>query len=179
MAYSGTHETTKFGERDSGNVLLVEIDRPRAAPRLLTVRTGQLRWEALSPEVRAPGELALLRAQIEEHDDPTQSLLDVKPRGVLFPDDRAELRRIEEIAAARFLYARIESTALVPAPNDDLWIADLPPGVIQDAARRLREMADPGFAGTRPNGASAFVAARALHDLLVAAHAVRARGEDA
>ncbi len=30
MAYAGTHETTKFGERDSGNVLLVEIaDRGR------------------------------------------------------------------------------------------------------------------------------------------------------
>ena len=37
MAYSGTHETTKFGERDSGNALVVELggrgERPRPCAR--------------------------------------------------------------------------------------------------------------------------------------------------
>ena len=44
MAYSGTHETTKFGERDSGNVLLVEIASRRSPPKITSLRTGGLRW---------------------------------------------------------------------------------------------------------------------------------------
>jgi hypothetical protein len=42
MAYSGTHEPTKLGERDSGNVLLVEVQAPGAPPQLETIPTGGL-----------------------------------------------------------------------------------------------------------------------------------------
>jgi len=179
MAYSGTHETTKFGERDSGNALLVEIDAPRAAPRVAPVRTGQLRWDALMPDLRAPGELAAWRARVEAYEDTEHTLLDLRLNGLLFPEDRDEVRRIEEIAVARFLYARVDASALMPAPQDDRWIADLPAGVIQEAARRLRQLADPSFPGQRPEGATTFVAARALQDLLVLARTARAREEDA
>ncbi len=50
LAYSGTHETTKFGGRDSGNVLIVEILSPGAPPRITPARTGRLDWVAVERE---------------------------------------------------------------------------------------------------------------------------------
>ena len=47
MAYSGTHETTKFGERDSGNALLVEIASRGSTPVIESIRTGGLQWTVI------------------------------------------------------------------------------------------------------------------------------------
>ena len=57
MAYSGTHETTKFGERDSGNALIVEIAEPGAAPVITPIRTGGLAWRVIEKELRQPEHL--------------------------------------------------------------------------------------------------------------------------
>jgi DNA repair exonuclease SbcCD nuclease subunit len=38
MAYSGTHEPSRFGERDSGYVLFVTVDGPGAGPRIERVQ---------------------------------------------------------------------------------------------------------------------------------------------
>ncbi|MBI3799521.1 MAG: DNA repair exonuclease, partial [Deltaproteobacteria bacterium] len=65
MAYSGTHEPTKFGERDSGNVLLVEIAETGAPPVVTSVRTGGLHWTVIEESLREPGDLARVRAEIE------------------------------------------------------------------------------------------------------------------
>ena len=44
IAYSGTHEQTAYGEKDAGNVLIVEIPEKGAWPHVEKVRSGQLRW---------------------------------------------------------------------------------------------------------------------------------------
>ena len=60
MAYSGTPETTKFGEADSGNVLVVSIAAADAQPEIRKERTGQLRWRqvGVGETITAPGRLA-------------------------------------------------------------------------------------------------------------------------
>ena len=76
------------------------------------------------------------------------------------------MTRIEEILASRFLFfACIDSTHLQPSPSDDSWIAGLPAGAPREAATKLRELADPAYAGPRPEGASLEVACRALLEL--------------
>jgi len=165
MAYSGTHETTKFGERDSGNALIVEIAGPGAAPVISPIRTGGLTWSVIDEEVREPGDLARLRQRIEALENPSATLLDLRVAGLLSAQDRDELARIEEILASRFLFGRIDPTRLRPSPSDDSWIASLPAGALREAATNLRELADPAYAGTRPEGASPEVACRALLDL--------------
>ena len=70
----------------------------------------------------------------------------------------------DELAAA--LRARDDLLKeLHPSPQDETWLEGLPPGVLRDAALRLRELSDPGFAGQRPEGAAAEVASRALLEL--------------
>ena len=164
-AYSGTHETTKFGERDSGNALIVEIAEPGAPPIVTRIRTGGLTWQVIEEEVRQPGDLANLRERLEALESPAATLLELRVDGLLSAQDRDELARIEEILASRFLFARIDSTHLQPSPSDDNWIAGLPAGTLREAATKLRELADPAYAGPRPEGASPEVACRALLEL--------------
>ena len=165
MAYSGTHETTGFGERDSGNALIVEIANAGAAPVITPVRTGRLTWTVTEAELREPGDLPRLRAGIEALSDTAATLLEVRVSGLLAAADRDELLHLEQILASRFLHGRVDASRLRPFPGDASWTAGLPAGVVRDAAERLQELADPAYQGTRPEGASPEIASRALLEL--------------
>jgi predicted phosphodiesterase len=142
LAYSGTHEPTKFGERASGFALLVEIAQRGAAPNITPIRTGGLNWEQWTEALNMPGDLTRLRERIERWESPQTTLLELRLSGLFSPRDEAELTRIEELLAARFVCGRTNTTALLPAPADDAWLADLPPGVLVETARRLQAMTD-------------------------------------
>ncbi len=165
MTYSGTHETTKFGERDSGNVLLVEILSQKAVPTLTSLQTGKLRWEKLPEEsIREAGDLGRLRAKIEAMEGGTETLLDLTLAGLLAAQERSELVRIRELLEARFLYHRLDDSRLLPIPTDEQWVSSLPPGILRDTAARLRAYADPA-SQERPPGIRPETAARALLEL--------------
>jgi len=165
MAYSGTHETTKFGERDSGNVLLVEIRDKGSPPVVTPVHIGGLKWEVMEVDIRQVGDLLRLRERIEGFERPDKILLDIKISGLLFSEERNEIARIKEILSSRFLFGRIDSSGVTLSPDDESWVTNLPPGIIRETGVRLREMADLSFEGERPDWASAEVASRALIEL--------------
>lgn len=178
MAYSGTHEPTKFGERDSGNAVLVEIDRPGAEPRLTPVRTGGLSWVQREVNCVAEGDLARALAELERLESPETTLLHLTLRGVVCPGEQHLLQRIREVAAARMpVYYRIDDSGLRPAPADDAWLARLPPGAIRSAAERLRAWSDPACPDPdRPAEATPALAARALMELYSTAVAPAGNG---
>ncbi len=165
MAYSGTHETTSFGERDSGNALVVEITGHGASPIVTPAHTGGLTWMVIEKEVREPGDLARVRRAIESHEDAGTTLVELRVKGLLAAAERDELQRIKEILASRFPFHRVDSSGLRPSPADSAWLAGLPPGLLQNVGARLQELSDPGYAGNRPEGASAEAASRALMEL--------------
>jgi len=165
MAYCGTHETTKFGERDSGNILVVDIPAPGAVPVVAPVRTGLLKWKSVEKDILYPGDLVSLRQVIESEENPESMLLSLQLKGLLAVEDRDEIARIREILDSRFLFGRVDSSALRPSPEDNRWLDSLPPGIIQNAALRLQQMAAPQFGSEPPEGASPEVASRALMEL--------------
>jgi DNA repair exonuclease SbcCD nuclease subunit len=165
MAYCGTHEPTSFGERDSGNVLVVEIAGPGAPPLVTPVRTGGLNWMVIEKDIREAGDLQRVRQDVESQGNPGSTLIEVRLKGLLAAAERDEIDRIEQIMASRFLYHRVDSAGLRPSPEDTNWLANLPPGILQNVAARLQELSDPGYAGQRPEGASPEVASRALMEL--------------
>lgn len=159
MAYSGTHETTKFGERDSGNALIVEISNVGAPPLITRIQTGRLEWVTLENDVQDPGDLTRVRAQIEGISNAPNTLLELILDGVFAPTDYIELENINNILASRFVWGRVDATNLKLSPQDDTWINSLPAGVIRVAATRLRNSTD----------APPEVTARALMDLFLIA----------
>lgn len=176
MAYAGTHETSKFGERDSGNVLLVEITAPGAAPVVTPVRTGGLQWLALDEELRQPGDLLRVRQRIEAIERPEATLLRLRLSGLLTANEQDELTRLCELVSARFLYGRTERQGLRPSPNDTQWVSRLPAGIVREVAQRLCMLSDPGYSGQRPEGATPDVAAWALLELYELAEQVHKEG---
>jgi predicted phosphodiesterase len=142
MAYSGTPEPTGFGERESGFVLLVEIPGPGAPPALGPVRTGRLEWTTVAEDLRGPGDLTRLRERLEGLVSPDVKLVNVTLSGLLTARERGELDRIEQILSSRFLWGRMDCRRLRSSPEDAAWIADLPAGVIREAAMRLQNATD-------------------------------------
>lgn len=165
MAYSGTHETTKFGERDSGNAILVEIERRGAVPKLTPIRTGGLWWKTVEQRFSESGDAARLRAQIESLPNADKTLLDLRIDGVLDQGDQVELARLEELVRARFLFGRIDTARLAPRPDDHRWLDMLPVGVLRESAQRIKTLSDPAYSVDRPEYASPAVATRALLEL--------------
>jgi DNA repair exonuclease SbcCD nuclease subunit len=141
MAYSGTHETTKFGERDSGNALLIEISGRGAPPILTPIKTGGLVWRAIEHSVDQPSSLESLVQRLTEFAQPESALVRMRLDGILFPEDRDVLNRLEEVMSSRFLYGLLDATGLRPAPDGEGWIESLPAGTFREAALQLRGLA--------------------------------------
>jgi len=158
MAYSGTPETARFGERDSGHALLVEIAGPDDPPVVRPIHTGRLEWRIMESEIHAPGELKTLRRNLEEIGSPNELLLDLRLKGLLYSEEKEEFFHLEDLIASRFLYGRIDASQLLPSPEDASWVESLPTGVLQEAARRLYEKTSVG-------GPEAETASRALLEL--------------
>lgn len=166
IVYSGTHETTKFGERDSGNALLVEIDEPGAAPRITPLRTGRLRWHQW-PEVCAnDGDLQRLLEKLTAIEEPDAALLDLTVSGVFMPVEQPVLARLREIGEARLLHLRIDDVGLRPSPTDLSWLDRLPAGAVRQAAEKLNGWSQ-ATSVDRPADVSAATASRALLELFV------------
>ena len=119
LAYSGTHETTKFGERDSGNVLLVEIEKRGAVPNVECIHTGELNWVTQDIVIDREGALTEVLKVINQIEKPDSTLIRLRLSGVLFASDRAMLNSLIEILEARFLFGILMSEKLIPAPDDD------------------------------------------------------------
>lgn len=172
MAYSGTHETTKFGERDSGNVLIVEIPAVGLPADIMSVHSGSLIWKQVEEEVMVGGDMGRLREQVEAMTDEESTLIDLCLKGLITPEDSDELVRIREIISSRFLYGHLDISQLYPSPGDENWVTELPAGIIRTVGERLQEMADPAFTGERSVKTPPQVASRALLEL----YAMVARG---
>jgi DNA repair exonuclease SbcCD nuclease subunit len=160
MAYSGTHEPTSFRERDSGNVLIVEITGPGARPDVRTIPTGLLRWESVETILTEPGQLTELRKRIEGMPASQATLIEIQLKGLLFADETTEITRLEQIISSRFLHGRLHTSSLAPAPADENWVCGLPQGFMRNAGVKLREIANSDGDAKRR-----LIAARALREL--------------
>jgi hypothetical protein len=139
MAYSGTHETTKFGERDSGNVLVVEIGGRGSPTNIVSVPTGHFNWTVIERDIRDTIGLERVVREVEAIPDDAQTLLDVRLSGILHSADMAEISRLESMIGSRFTtFGRLQTDALIPAPSDDRWSDALPAGLLRDVAAGLR-----------------------------------------
>lgn len=138
MAYSGAHEPTKFGERDSGNALIVDVSGPGAAPLITPVRTGGFTWVVLEEAVRTLADLERLYDRVASLDDPAQTLLSLRVTGILTEGGQAVLETLRQLLEARFRYGSLDTEGLLPAPEDSGWMDALPPGALREAAHRLQ-----------------------------------------
>ncbi len=144
-AYSGTHETTKFGESRSGHALVVEIEGPETEPQIREIFTGTLHWEQLRRQVASAEDVRNLMRELEQTENPGAVLLEVVLIGTLdaggFAFMEEEFRPLLE---SRYLYHRFNIENLLPEPTE----ADLQQlertGPLRETIDRLSQMAKSG-----------------------------------
>lgn len=103
--YSGSPEQLKFGDKDSGNILLVELEREQT--RVEKIKIGELKWEEIElNENRFKNSSEILR-EIEKYKG-EQSILKVNLKGnksLLKPPDFSNLK---EVLEDQFLHLEFE-----------------------------------------------------------------------
>jgi DNA repair exonuclease SbcCD nuclease subunit len=168
MAYAGTPEPTGFGEKGSGHALVVTIDGPGRPAQVEVVDTAELTWVSRDETIATGEDVAALRAAIDAIPEPGRALLRLRIEGVVSPAVIEALGAIEELAAARFLLARVERDGVLPQPQDAAsWSAAVPDGVARTVVERLLAMT-----GSDQEPARRRVAARALAHLVATARRV-------
>ncbi len=148
MAYSGTHEPTSFGERDSGNVLMVEIAGRGEVPRITPVQTGGISWVEVKESVSGAEDIKAVLEKILAIPNPDKTLLRVSLSGFVTPADREIL---DDMAAKAegFLWSEMDTEKLTPAPEDESWVNNLPEGLFREVAARIQNSEEDPAVRTR------------------------------
>jgi len=134
--YSGTHEQASFGERDSGNVLVVEIRGPGQTPIASRRRTGRFVWKQEEFEVRDDSSIETLRDRVQKIDNAQGSIVRIVLKGVVPPVLRRETVRVLDEAEPRFYSLEIDDTALITSLAT-MDVGSLPSGLMRRVATRL------------------------------------------
>lgn len=162
-AYSGTHETTKFGESQSGQVLAVEIEEPEAEPQIREISTGTLRWRQWKRDVASAEDVGVLMRELEQIENTESVLLEVILEGTLDAEGltlmEGELRPLLE---SRYLYHRLNIENLLPQPTESELRQLAQTGPLLETINRLSQMANPEPGISLPEGVTPEVATRAL-----------------
>jgi len=139
QAYSGTPETDAFGQRESGLVLVVEIEGPLDRPRISRHRSGRLEWRQRTVRFVHEGDATRLREELEADASP-DVLLHLEVSGSLFPGDERELAVPDPRPTYGYFHGRLTRGPFWPAGQ----VAAIPAGFPALAAERLRTRAEAG-----------------------------------
>ena len=138
--YSGTPEPTRFKEKDPGHVLVVEVDKPRAAPRVTSQRVSKFTWQKVVCTLTNADHVAALERQLDDVPNRSNTLVELVLDGHLDLTLRA---RVEHEIIDRYrgifpllrvrderLFVRLTDADVDQLPRDG-WI-----GQVVDRLRR-------------------------------------------
>jgi hypothetical protein len=164
--YCGTPETTKFGERDSGNTLIVKLTAPGDKPQVEAVRTGVLSWLDRPIDLDAGGMDEVMR-ELREWPAAEKCLMTARLGGTATPANAARVRELNDLLRQRFLYHGCDATKLRPPPTEAA-VAELAgsPYLIKtvEELAALAASTAPGVADTPDSAAVARRAMELLHE---------------
>lgn len=156
--YSGTPETDRHRDNQSGNVLLVEIDAHGSAPRVTTVPTGAYAWRRLEVAL-IDGQADPVPAALAGLDvDPQRAVVELTITGVVSLAARHGMERELATWHARLHHLVVDDSGLHEEPTDDDLEA-LGGGFVGLAVERLRATSDDP---SHPDREAARVALRML-----------------
>lgn len=116
--YSGTPETDRFRNNDSGQVLLVEIAAPGTAPAVTPIPTGRYRWRNIECELQLASDVSELvqELQVLATDDVAQ----LKVNGHVDLEGHLAVSRaiVQAQARARSLVVDLSELRLLPTDDD-------------------------------------------------------------
>jgi DNA repair exonuclease SbcCD nuclease subunit len=114
--YSGTPEPTGFGEKKSGNVLLVDLEGGKRSVQALA--TAQYRFVDVAKEIRTLPDADLLKNELLRLPLPEKTLLRVNLRGIVSLDVEEAISTLITELEERFAFVRREDRELLIEPSE-------------------------------------------------------------
>lgn len=132
VAHPGTPETTKFGEKDSGKALIVEIENHEAKPIIEQIDVGTVNWEEWSREIATIDDIKYIEKELNKIKEPEHRAINLYIRGVIDQEVANYLALFEDKYSERFLYFDLIKDDLYFKPNLIKLKAMIPNGIIFD-----------------------------------------------
>ncbi len=118
MWYSGTPEPDRFRANDSGNILLVEIDHPGAAPRVEKIRTAYYTWYQAEKTIFDENDVEDAGNQLNHLGVSLERLVvRLVLTGTVNLETRARIDKSIERLHASVLHMDVDSSALIAEPS--------------------------------------------------------------
>lgn len=141
-AYPGTHEQTSFADRESGNVLVVEIAEAGAVPVIRPHRVGKCVWARIDRTVRDLTDVEALRSEIRQLGPVESLVLDLSLR--VSPDARPET-----IQARRELTTQLSDAFWLQTKAEEFSLAEaverIPDGYLRGVFEALSHPGENGL----------------------------------
>lgn len=117
--YSGTPEPDRFKDNQSGHVLLVEIDRPHAMPRIQVEPSSGCSWIRHDAALYSEEDVTALERWFADLPSPQKTLVRLECRGVLGMKAKLRLDWLLETQAELLLHLRKRGTEVLLRPTDE------------------------------------------------------------
>ncbi|KVM91273.1 metallophosphatase [Burkholderia anthina] len=138
--YSGTPETDRFHNNESGQVLLVEIAAPGNAPAVTPMPTGRYRWRDIERELQVASDVSSFVHELEAFD--TDDVVQIKVRGHVDLESHLAVSRAIGHTQARTRSLVVDLSELHLLPTDDDLRALRADGYLGEVIADLRAQED-------------------------------------
>ena len=142
--YSGTPETDAFDVAGGGKALVVSANSSTSEPKVMSVSTGEFRWETINETVASRSDIERLQTKLSGLDDHLeQFLVRLQVEGLISLEDRTYFDEIiAERFDASFLHFSVDDKHLhVKVTDDDIAMLDIG-GFVKSAVDELRKQLD-------------------------------------
>lgn len=116
--YSGTPETDRFRNNESGQVLVVEIAASGTMPTVTQIQTGRYRWRNIERELQVASDVSSFVRELETFD--TDDVVQLKVRGHVDLESHLAVNRAigQTHARTRSLVVDLSELRLLPTDDD-------------------------------------------------------------
>ena len=142
--YSGTPEPDRFKDNASGAVLVVELDGPRAVPRVKTREVGSCRWLRHTAVLHGEGDVTELDNWFTELQDPARTLVRLEVDGVLNMTAMERFDRLLDTQGELLVHLRRRGPGVKLRPSDEEIDAMMESGLTGRVVAKLRGTIEAG-----------------------------------
>jgi DNA repair exonuclease SbcCD nuclease subunit len=132
--YSGSPEQLKFGDKDSGNILWVELDGEQM--RVEKIRIGELSWEKITLSLKDFKNSSEILREIEKYKG-DQNILRVVFQGYKNLNSPLDLYTLKEVLEDQFLHLELEDNLC--SALEELSSSRFPPHTVMGQFLRIMD----------------------------------------
>ncbi len=115
--YPGTPETTKFGEDNSGQAVIVEIETANLPPQITPITVGTLSWRKQEKEINTLSDAQYLVSELNDIPEPENNVILLKVKGVTDQETMNYVSQLADDYRNKFAHLRVVMDELYLKPN--------------------------------------------------------------